>query len=325
MAQTDGRRGRRPKKRRTARQRRLRPAYATARGAIYLRTIEEFLESPNGRELRGKVQLIFTSPPFPLNTKKKYGNLQGEKYLEWLSDLAPKLKMLLKPDGSLVMEVGNSWEPGSPVMSTLALKALLRFQEKGDLHLCEQFIYYNPARLPSPVQWVNIERIRVKDSFTHIWWMSPTERPKADNRRVLKPYSKSMTKLLSSGKYNAGVRPSEHRIGKTSFLRDNKGAIPSNVLTFSNTVSQDGYLDYCRRLTIRPHPARMPRAVPEFFIRLLTLPRNLVFDPFAGSNTTGAAAERLKRRWVSVEALANYVKTSRGRFTPEKNRKMKKE
>jgi site-specific DNA-methyltransferase (cytosine-N4-specific) len=263
---------------------------------------------------RGKIQLILTSPPFPLNRKKRYGNLQGEEYLTWLAALAPLFRKLLKRNGSIVMELGNAWEPGRPVMSTLALRALLRFLDAGPFVLCQQFICHNPARLPTPVQWVNIERTRVKDSYTHVWWMSPTPRPKADNRRVLKPYSPSMQRLLSSKKYTAGRRPSQHVIGKTSFLRDNGGAIPSNVITLANTRATDKYQEYCRGQQLTPHPARMVEGLAEFFIKFLTLPGDLVLDPFAGSNTTGAVAERLRRRWVGIEPNQEYVDGSRGRF-----------
>jgi len=153
---------------------------------------------------------------------------------------------LIKEDGSIVIEIGNAWEPGNPIMSTLALKALLKFLEKSGLYLCQQFVTYNPAKLPGPAQWVNVERIRVKDSFTHIWWMSKTPRPFADNKKVLREYSSSMKRLLKTKKYNAGIRPSEHHVGEKSFLKDNSGAIPSNVLTFSNTNSNDDYLKFCR-------------------------------------------------------------------------------
>jgi site-specific DNA-methyltransferase (cytosine-N4-specific) len=289
-------------------------AYHTKRGVMLRGKAEDFLASPLAASYEGKVQLIFTSPPFPLNRKKRYGNLQGEAYVKWLADFAPRFMSLLKPDGSIVMELGNAWEPGHPVMSTLALRALLAFLEKGKLHLCQQFICYNPARLPSPAQWVNVERIRVKDAYTHVWWMAPTEKPKADNRRVLKEYSESMLKLLSSQKYNAGRRPSQHKIGEKSFLTDNKGAIPSNVLRLSNTQTNDPYQRYCRDRQLPMHPARMPMGLPEFFIKFLTAPKNLVCDPFAGSNTTGAAAEKLKRRWLAVEPHEDYVNGSKGRF-----------
>ena len=277
-------------------------------------TIESLLDSDLGRRLRGKVQLIFTSPPFPLNRKKQYGNLTGAAYVRWLSALAPRLAALLKPNGSLVIELGNSWNPGSPTMSTLPLEALLAFKEEGQLYLCQQFVCHNPARLPSPVQWVNRERIRVKDAYTNLWWMSPSDRPAADNRRVLTTYSSRMQRILRLGVYNAGKRPSQHKIGKTSFLKNNGGAIPSNVLTISNTTSNDAYLRYCREERIVPHPARMSPALPEFFIRLLTKPRNLVFDPFSGSNSTGAAAESLKRRWLAAEPEPMYIDGSIARF-----------
>lgn len=301
--------------------RRLRISYATRYGRMILGTAEEVLSSKKAIKYRGKIQLIFTSPPFPLNRKKKYGNLQGEEYVRWVASFAPIFRDLLKPDGSIVMELGNAWEAGSPVMSTLALEALLAFLKEGQFNLCQQFICYNPARLPSPAQWVTVERIRVKDAYTHVWWMSPSEWPKADNRRVLKPYSTAMLRLLASKKYNAGKRPSEHQIGTESFLRNNNGAIPGNVITLTNTVATDEYQKYCRSHGLLIHPSRMPSGLAEFFIKFLTVPRNLVLDPFAGSNTTGAAAERLKRRWISIEPNEHYVAGSGGRFARYRGRK----
>ncbi|MCX6654345.1 MAG: site-specific DNA-methyltransferase [Candidatus Bathyarchaeota archaeon] len=265
---------------------------------------------------RGRVQLIFTSPPFPLNRKKRYGNLQGEEYIEWLCSFAPLFRELIADNGSIVIELGNSWEPGRPVMSTLPLRSLLAFLERGGLQLCEQFICYNPARLPSPAQWVNVERIRVKDAFTNVWWMSPSNRPKANNRNVTKRYSQSMLKLLSTKKYNAGKRPSEHNIGKTSFLNDNKGAIPPNVLTFANTGASDAYKNYCREHGLPIHPSRMPPGLPDFFIKFLTDPGDLVLDPFAGSNTTGFVAERSGRHWISIEIQDQYIEGSQAWFLP---------
>ncbi len=226
----------------------------------------------------------------------------------------PLLKKMLTPDGSIVMEVGNAWEQGSPVMSTLPIRSLLRFQQDNDLYLCQEFVWQNPAKLPSPAQWVNVDRVRVKDSFTKIWWMSASPKPKADNRRVLQEYSKSMKDLLKTGKYNSGKRPSEHNIGEQSFLFDNGGAIPGSVLTFANTQANDDYQVYCRDHEIELHPARMPIELAGFFINFLTDPGDLVLDPFGGSNTTGAAAEKLDRFWLSIEAEEKYILGSIGRF-----------
>ncbi|MCU4162042.1 site-specific DNA-methyltransferase [Acidiphilium sp. AL] len=274
----------------------------------------EILADGSLARFEGKVNLIFTSPPFPLNRKKRYGNETGEAYIKWLCAFGPLFKKMLAPDGSIVVEMGNSWEPGMPVMSTLALRALLEFQEKNDLHLCQEFIWHNPAKLPSPAQWVNVERSRVKDSFTKLWWMASTKKPKASNQRVLQEYSKAMKTLLKRGTYNAGKRPSEHDISETAFLRDNGGAIPSNVLTYANTQNGDAYQTYCRENELPLHPARMPADLAKFFIKFLTVAGDVVLDPFGGSNTTGAAAEELERFWISIEASEDYIKGSRGRF-----------
>jgi DNA modification methylase len=292
----------------------LNVAYQTAYGRMLHGLSDDILKSGALERFEGKVNLVFTSPPFPLNRKKRYGNKTGDEYIEWLSAYGPLLKKMLTPDGSVVMEVGNSWEQGSPVMSTLPIRSLLRFQEDNELYLCQEFVWQNPAKLPSPAQWVNVDRVRVKDSFTKIWWMSASPKPKADNRRVLQEYSKSMKDLLKSGKYNAGKRPSEHNIGEQSFLFDNGGAIPGSVLTFANTQANDEYQVYCRDQDIELHPARMPIELAGFFINFLTDPGDLVLDPFGGSNTTGAAAERLDRFWISIEAEEKYIQGSMGRF-----------
>jgi hypothetical protein len=305
--------------------------YITPGGVAIVGKSEELLASEFGKNLAGQVQLVFSSPPFPLNRKKKYGNLSGREFKKWLRGYATGLRDLLTPDGSIVLEMGNAWEPGKPVMSTLAMETLLEFKKAGKFFLCQEFIWFNNAKLPTPAQWVTVNRIRVKDAFTRLWWMSPVAYPKADAKRVLAPYSGSMKSLLASGKYNSGRRPSEHLIGAKSFLTDNGGAIPPNVLTNeadtadlgdalnnllvgSNTESADLYQRYCKLTGRVPHPARMPISLAIFFINLCTDVGDLVFDPFGGSNTTGAAAEKLGRRWISVEANVEYAAAGMGRF-----------
>lgn len=303
-------------------------AYKTKRGRMLVGRIENVLSSRAASPLRGKVNLIFTSPPFPLVRKKRYGNETGQDYIRWLEDLAPRLCELLADDGSIVMEIGNSWEPGVPVMSTLGLEALLAFKKAGGLHLSQHIICHNPARLPSPAQWVNVARERLKDSFTHVWWMSKAQHPKADNRNVLLPYSSHMKGLLKAKKYNSGVRPSGHVISKKGFLTDHGGAIAPNVISlqdgsatlpeallkFSGTSSDNRYREYCDSHGFETHPARMQMGLATFFIQFLTKPGDIVFDPFGGSNTSGYAAENLKRRWISVEAREEYALGSKGRF-----------
>jgi hypothetical protein len=302
--------------------------YATAHGRMLIAKVEDALNDRSLSKMRGKVNLILTSPPFPLVTKKQYGNETGDGYLSWLTALAPRLSELLADDGSIVLEIGNAWVKSLPVMSTLPLEALLAFKRAANLHLCQQIICHNPARLPGPAAWVNVKRIRLKDSFTHVWWMSRSTTPKADNRRVLTPYSADMRKLLKTQHYNSGRRPSGHVISERGFLTDHGGAIAPNVvdleldktklpaamLKFSGTVWDGQYRKYCEAKGLTTHPARMQVELAAFFTEFLTDPGDTVLDPFAGSNTTGAVAERLQRRWLSVEARSEYALGSYGRF-----------
>ncbi len=311
--------------------------HETPLGKYYLGDSGAVLQGELGATLAGQVNLILTSPPFPLNKKKKYGNLRGDEYRHWLSRLAPIFSRLLAPDGSIVIELGNAWEPGRPVQSLLHLHSLIDFVEnaQADLRLCQQFVCYNPARLPGPAQWVTIERTRVTDSFTQVWWMAKSDRPKADNRRVLRPYSDSMNSLLERGRYNSGGRPSEHAISEAGFLTNHGGSImpnvveleardpqdqlrlPENTLRFANTQSNDDFHRRCQSEGITPHPARMPAGLASFFIEFLTEPGDLILDPFGGSNTTGYVSETMDRRWIAVEADAQYAIQSRLRFPAE--------
>jgi hypothetical protein len=282
---------------------------------------------------RFKIQVVITSPPFPLNHKKSYSNLSGQAYVDWIASLAEPLSRLIADDGSIVVEIGNAWVPGRPIQSVLNLKALLAFLEADSAHLrlCQEFVCYNPARIPSPAKWVTVERARAVDSFTHVWWFAKSDKPKADNRRVLRPYSESMKQLLATRKFNRGTRPSRHHVRDAAFSVNHGGSIAHNIFeleaidpkrkprlpnafSFANTASTDQFTRLRRERGITPHPARMPVGLANFFIQFLSEPGDIVFDPFAGSNTTGFAAETNGRQWVSVEASPEFVEQARLRM-----------
>jgi site-specific DNA-methyltransferase (cytosine-N4-specific) len=256
------------------------------------------------------ITLVLTSPPFALRRKKAYGNVPASEYVNWFLPFAQEIHRVLKPEGSFVLELGGAWNPGKGTRSLYQYDLILRLSSL--FHLAQDFYWYNPSRLPTPAEWVTIRRTRVKDAVNPIWWLSKSESPQADNRKVLRPYSRSMKRLLKDG-YKVARRPSQHDIGP-HFQRDNGGAIPPNLLTVPNTCSNDEYLRLCRSARVPIHPARFPPSVPEFFIRFLTEPRQLVLDPFAGSNVTGQVAEALGRKWLSIEINADYVAGSLLRF-----------
>jgi len=289
----------------------LKPTYATDLGGAYVGDAQELLKllPPHS------VQAIITSPPYALHFKKSYGNPDQTEYVDWFLGYASEFRRVLRPRGSLVIEIGGAWNPGLPTRSIYHFELVVRLVKEAGFHLAEEFFWFNRARMPSPAEWVNVQRIRVKDAVTPIWWLSVSPHPTANNRRVLRSYSADMLRLLKEG-YNSGKRPSGHVARK--FQRDNGGAIPPNLIEVAHTTSNDGYQHYCRKFGLAAHPARFPRQVPDFFLRFLTRKGDLILDPFCGSNTTGYIAEKLGRRWLAFDREREYVRASLGRFISDK-------
>lgn len=282
------------------------PFYTTKLGKAYLGDCRELLKAIPTES----INLIITSPPFALRRKKEYGNVAASEYVDWFAGFTNEFWRVLTPDGSLVIDIGGSWNPGEPTRSLYHFELLIRLCTK--FHLAQDFYWYNQARLPSPAEWVTVRRIRAKDAVDPVWWLSKNPFPKADNRNVLQEYSESMKALLKNG-YRAKKRPSGHDISP-HFKVDNGGAIPGNFLVIANTESNSYYLTRCRHEGIKPHPARFPIGLPSFFINFLTDRGDTVLDPFAGSNVTGEAAEKLGRKWTVFELNEEYLKASKFRF-----------
>lgn len=284
--------------------------YTTPKGAAYSGDALDLLR----RTPDQSISLALTSPPFALRRKKEYGNVDQDKYVSWFLEFGKEVHRVLSDEGSFVIDIGGSWNVGLPTRSLYHFKLLIALCEDAGFHLAQEFFWYNPSKLPSPAEWVNVRRIRVKDSVNCVWWLSKTPFPRADNRRVLREYSESMKDLIKNG-YVAKLRPSGWDIS-SKFGRDNGGAIPDNLLSFANTDSNSRYLTLCREHGVRPHPARFPIDIPRFFIDYLTLtPDDIVLDIFAGSNVTGFAAEERGRRWLSFELVEEYLRASQFRWT----------
>lgn len=284
------------------------PYYSTPQGAAYLGDSLDIL-----RELpANSINLAMTSPPFALTFKKEYGNQHQDNYVEWFCDYAREVQRVLTDDGSFVVDLGGAWNKGKPTRSLYHYRFVIAMCDVVGFHLAQDLFWFRPAALPAPAEWVNVQRIRLKDAVNYVFWFSKTERPKADNRRVLVEYSDDMKRLIKKG-YRAKERPSGHNI-TTKFNRDSGGAIPPNLLIIGNNDATGDYMSACQQRGIKPHPARYPVGIPSFFINLCTDPGDVVLDPFGGSNTTGFAAQSLGRRWITIEVNEPYLAGSLLRF-----------
>jgi site-specific DNA-methyltransferase (cytosine-N4-specific) len=263
--------------------------------------------------------LIITSPPFALQRQKTYGNEDQAGYVDWLCRFAKIAYDKIKIDGSFVIDIGGAYEKGTPSYSLYQFKALIKLCDEIGYKLAQPFYWHNPSALPAPIEWVNKRKLRAKTSVNTVWWLCKDPlKCKANISNVLTPYSSRMQHLIEKPddfvKKEGTIRPSGHVLGLSSWAKDNGGAIPPNLLQFPNTESNSKYLRYCKNFGIKSHPARFPVALPEFFIKMLTDKGDFVVDIFAGSNTTGFAAEELGRKWLGFELSQEYVAASSFRF-----------
>ncbi|MHB8391108.1 MAG: DNA-methyltransferase [Acidobacteriaceae bacterium] len=301
------------------------PYFVSKQGVAYLGDSLEMLQSlpPNS------INLVVTSPPYALHFKKAYGNEHKDRYLKWFLPFAREIQRILTEDGSFVLNIGGSYNQGTPTRSIYHFKLLVALVEEIGFHLAQECFWYNPAKMPVPAEWVTVRRIRVRDSVEYVWWLSKTPYPKASNLNVLKEYSEDMIRLNRNGVRGA-VRPSGHIIRKSFDKIHSGGSIPPNVteadfdipecmMKMGNNAANDFYTKRCKEEGIKIHPARFPALLPKFFIKLLTYPDDLILDPFAGSLTAGAVAEELERRWIAGETVEEYLKAGIFRFE-ESNR-----
>jgi site-specific DNA-methyltransferase (cytosine-N4-specific) len=134
----------------------LTEAYRTELGRAYRGDGAEMLAGLRA----GAARLVLTSPPFALTRKKAYGNKATQHYIDWFMPYARAVHRALRSEGSFVLDLGGSWEPGRPIRNVYQYELLLELlrDEDAPFVLAQEFYWLNRARLPGPIEWVNKHR-----------------------------------------------------------------------------------------------------------------------------------------------------------------------
>ena len=281
------------------------PLYRTERGAAYLGDSLELLKLVPDES----IDLVLTSPPFPLASPKKYGNVPASEWVEWMLPFCRQVKRVLKSTGSFVLDLRGSYLPKRPVRSIHNYKILVKLVDDEGWSFPQDYFWANRTSMPA----IHPLADRLKNAVNTIWWLSPTDYPKTRLDAVLNPYSDTMKHDF------------EHRVGKferfpSGHTRDlrkwkrKKGAIPPNYQETTNCASNTPYQSSCRIIGTVRHPARFNPDIPSLWINFLTDPRDLVLDIFGGSNVVGMVAEELERNWLTFEYIQQYLAASVFRF-----------
>lgn len=260
----------------------------------------------------GSLQLVFTSPVYPIQSGRDYGKMTPAVWLDWMTRLTRLWADLITDDGIIALNIGDVHIPGIPAMSPVLYRYMLACID--DLGLYEQQADYwlNPTKLGN-IQWTAKDRRIPKGAIEHVKYLSKHPFPKRSVEEVLVPRRSSAARVAADRKRLVENRPSGYDIRPAAFHGEGD-AIPPNLIVAGGAPSNDAYARRCRRAGLRLHPARFPEALPERVILQCTDPGDTVYDPMAGSGTTGAVAARLGRRFMVTEPMLVYVEGQMLRF-----------
>jgi site-specific DNA-methyltransferase (adenine-specific)/site-specific DNA-methyltransferase (cytosine-N4-specific) len=244
------------------------------------------------------VDLVVTSPPYADQRKDSYDGVAAGYYVRWFLPISLLILSVLKPAGSLVLNIKEHCEDGE--RQTYVLELVLAMRQQG-WRWVDEYVWNKTNPVPTGSQR------RLKDGWERCHHFAKTK----DYQ-----FYPDAVRYKSTSKW-AGTN--ERRKNKSAFSTHNGSGFvmgrrvvgdmvrPSNVITTPSSCINIG------------HPATFPIALPEFFIKLMTLPEQVVLDPFMGSGTTLLACEKLGRFGIGIDMKPEYCELAKRRLAERAN------
>lgn len=258
------------------------------------------------------IHLILSSPPYPLNEPRVYGNVKEKEYVDWLCYMIEPIVKNLVDGGSVVLNISNDISiKESPHKSLYKERLVLALHDRLSLYKMDEIPWVNTSKIPSN-PWATQKKVQMLPAWEPILWLcnSPTK-TKADTTRILQPYSESHLRYVAHGgsKKDYINGDGTYHVKKGAFSQLNDGALPKNVFQRGHrSSSTNNYHQLCKFLGLPKHPATFPIEIPKYFIQFLTEKGDCVADPFGGRGTTLLAAEELGRRWIGGDIIWEYLR-----------------
>ncbi len=243
------------------------------------------------------IDLIFTSPPYADQRAKTYGGIHPNDYVDWFLPVSGELLRVLKPTGTFILNIKE--KVVNSERSTYVLELILKMRKQGWLWT-EEFIWHKKNSYPG--KWPN----RFRDAWERLLQFNKAKKFNMYQEAVMIPmgdWAKTRLKNLSE----TDMIRDESKVGSgfgkniSNWMNRDK-AYPSNVLHLSTECNN------------KNHSAAFPEGLPEWFIKLFTVPGDTVLDPFMGSGTTNFVAQRMDRNSVGIEILPEYYEMVRNKI-----------
>ena len=244
------------------------------------------------------VQLIITSPPYADQRKRTYGGIRPDEYVDWFLPISRELLRVLKPRGTFILNIKEKAVNGE--RHTYVLDLIKGMREQGWLWT-EEFIWHKKNSYPG--KWPN----RFRDSWERLLQFNKHKKFDMYQEEVMVPvgdWAKGRLSNLSNTDKIRDESKVESGFGKNiSNWVGRDRVYPTNVLHMATECNNQG------------HSAVFPRQLPEWFIKLFSVPGDTVLDPFAGSGTTMFVALEMKRKAIGIEIVPEYVQAIEARLT----------
>jgi adenine-specific DNA-methyltransferase len=225
------------------------------------------------------VDITITSPPYCIGKAYESESTTTEDFIRAQKEVLPEIVRVTKPGGSICWQIGYHVTDGSVFPLDYAIYDVLRD--------------YREITLRNRIIW----------TFGH--GLHSTARFSGRHETVL-----WFTKGDSYKFHLDAIRIPQKYPGKRHYKGSKKGEFSGNPLGKNPGDVWEMPNVKANHVEKTEHPCQFPIALAQRLIRALTPDGGLVFDPFLGVGSTGAAAVIENRRFLGAELSPTYAEIS---------------
>jgi site-specific DNA-methyltransferase (adenine-specific) len=236
------------------------------------------------------VDLVVTSPPYALQRKEFYDSISEDDYPRWTVEWMSKVKRVLKPNGSVMINIRPHLRQGQ--ISAYVHHTILALRDDG-WRECDTWVWYKPDGSPHGHSG------RPRRTYELLHWFSLAEQPFCDP----KSSAGKLSKKIGLEDKRKGLKRLHHGITKGRY--EGLARAPDVIVAPIGGVEKSADND---------HPAQFPTSLAEQIIEILCPQGGTVLDPFIGVGTTAVAAIRTGRMFIGTDTQLAFVRAANKRI-----------